>query len=225
MVLSSTQRTETALEISKVIPPEKLAEVSRQNKISSLEEVADVLAQTYTPAWIFYYLSEEADGTEEVGEQLVSMTSVEDIEEEIDNKMEQGVSINLRNPADQNWMSDDPLKSAREEFESQKQSLRNSLQTSLEAAFESPENVSGVSEEDINNFAEQYAEQLSERVNYVKIHLIKEEGNDPATVILREIMSISLAKEVEMYLNANSEEDEDVEVLVELLEIIELPSM
>lgn len=225
MVLSSPQRKETALEIVKALPPEKLEEVSRQNKISSLEDVADVLAQTYTPAWVFYYLSEEADGTEEVGEQLVSMTSIETIEEEIDKKMDQGVSINLRNPADQNWMSDDPLKSAREEFNAQKQSLRNSLQSSLEAAFESAENVSGVSEEDINNFAEQYAEQLSERVNYVKIHLIKEEGNDPATVILREIMSISLAKEVEMYLNANSEEDEDVEVLVELLEIIELPSM
>lgn len=210
MVLSPIQKTRTAFEIAKVLPPETLEDVSRQNELDTLEKVARVLAETYTPSWIFYYLSEEAEGTEEVGECLVEMVSTEKIEEELDNQLDVDVSINLRNPASHNWMSDDPMKSFREEFNSQKQSLKNNLQSGFSTALESVSDIDQITEEEVSEFVDTYSTQISESVNYVHIYSLQEEGKDPSEVILSDMMDISLAGDFIKHIGKYSEEESDL---------------
>lgn len=220
MVLSPTQRTRTAFEIAKDLPPEKLAEVSKQNEMDSLEDVAGVLAETYTPSWIFYYLSEEADGTEEVGKYLVSMTPLDKIEEEIDNQLEAEVSINLRTPSSHNWMSDDPMEPFRKEFISHKESLQSNLEDEFTDALESASNVEGVSEDDIESFAESYSERIVDNANYLQINAIQESGDKPYVVILSDMMDISVAMDLAEFIGS---EDSREEFISDILEEVTLP--
>lgn len=220
MALSPTQRTRTAFEIAKLLPPEKLAEVSEKDKLSELEKVANTLAKNHTPSWIFYYIEEELDGDEVVGEYLLDMVDLDTILEELDKNLEDSVVIDLRNPASQNWMSDDPMEPFRGEFNSQKQSLENGLRKGLENALEETSSVEQISEDDVEEFVESISNNTAENVNYLRIHSTQKNGTDPARKILGDWMDFSLAEELISFLELP---EDDEELLKEVTETIDLP--
>lgn len=222
MVLSPTQKTKTAFEIAKDLPAAQLAEVSRNDNMHKLEKVAEVLAETHTPAWLFYYLSEEASGEENVSQYLVSMVSSSTIEEELDNRLDEGEAINLRNPASHNWMSEDPMEPFREEYNEKKTELQGDLRESIRDVLDPVSDTDEISEEDLDDFSDSYSEQIAEAANYVRVCYLQQNGYDPADVILGDTMRLSLLDDLFEYHGFSTEETH--ELTSDLLNDIKLPS-
>lgn len=207
MALSQGQRTRTAFELTKELPTELLSELSSQNKIGTLKDVSNTLAENNTPGWLFYYISEEQPREEVVGKYLLPLIDDEIIIEEVTKEMNSnGVTIDLRNPASLNGMSENPMEPFRKEFINKKQAVRSHLERAIKQKLAplldiQPETVDPISEDNLTEFSEDRADTLAEELNYVRLHYEKQtDGETTASdLVINDHLQLTLLRSVVNY--------------------------
>lgn len=124
-----------AFELLPSIDPDVRRQFLDGETANSVTDVVRALARSRTPIWLSYYIQEH-DPNANVGAALRELLDDAVINEEAAKyaDAESGI-IDLRGPGEQNWMSDDPMRPARERFEAKQGAVASALVDAYAAVF------------------------------------------------------------------------------------------
>lgn len=95
-------------------------------------DVAKALAESHTPGWLYYYLM-EVEQPPNTGKALARLIDDDTIHETAERYADaDGPIINLSQPAEYDWMREDPMKSTRNAYEQKLDDIEDALTTAYE---------------------------------------------------------------------------------------------
>lgn len=131
-----------AYEVATMLPLDVFDKLRSDETPNGMQDVCRVLVDSHLPGWIYYAVN-ESDHTINGYDVKVPRYLDEDVILEVATKYAETENpiINLNTPGSHNWMSDDPMKPVREQFEEKYETAKQSVAEVLADVFVETESM------------------------------------------------------------------------------------